>query len=201
MKSLAKTSVAYPRCRFLLAAATILFAAVIGCSGHWLPRVCADEPTAANDSASQTASIVSADPLLADSRIHGGLVVLVGCSDAELAISLAESPNVLVHGLVRDDNALEKIRQQIRNAGLYGRVSMMAWNDRHLPYADGMVNLLLVPDEATVLAPQEIDRVLAPLGEIAGTPGRQAGIASQRMAAGRRRMDPLARRCLGQCGQ
>ncbi len=40
----------------------------------------------------------------------------------------------------------------------------MPWEGPCLPYADGMVNLLLVTDDDAGLEPQEIDRVLAPLG-------------------------------------
>ncbi len=102
--------------------------------------------------------------LLAESDFHGGLIVHVGCRDASLALSMANTPNALVHGLVRDDNRLAEVRNQIRDAELDGQVSAMAWNGPFLPYADGMVNLLVVSDQSIALQQQEIDRVLAPLG-------------------------------------
>jgi len=107
---------------------------------------------------------VNGERILADSGFHGGLIVHVGLRDAALALSLAEGPNHLVHGLVRDLDVLKEVRKQIRDAHMYGRVSAMLWQSPFLPYADGMVNLLLLLDECAELAPQEIERVLAPLG-------------------------------------
>ncbi|MCH5373141.1 MAG: PQQ-binding-like beta-propeller repeat protein, partial [Planctomycetes bacterium] len=101
---------------------------------------------------------------MAESGIRGGLIVLVGCRDAGLAVSLARSPHVLVHLLVQDRDRLDPVRTEIRDAGLYGRVSAMPWESGLLPYADGMVNLLLVPEDGVALDPEEIDRVLAPMG-------------------------------------
>jgi outer membrane protein assembly factor BamB len=109
--------------------------------------------------------------ILADSGIYGGLIVHVGCRDADLAISLAKAPNVLVQGLVREYDRLPEVRSRIRDAGLYGRVSAMHWEGPFLPYADGMVNLVVVASgEGRVaggkwqVARDEIARVLAPGG-------------------------------------
>ena len=110
------------------------------------------------------AADANAKRVLSDSRFHGGLVVLVGRWDADLAVSLAKAPNVLVHGLLADREALPAVRGRVRKAGLYGRVSAAWWQGPALPYADGMVNLLLVPDERVGVSAEEISRVLAPLG-------------------------------------
>ena len=107
---------------------------------------------------------VSGEQVLADTGFHGGLIVQVGVRDADLAVALAKEPNVLVHGLVRDGDALEQVRKRIREAGVYGRVSAMRWPGPLLPYADGTVNLLLVLDGDVMLEAKEVDRVLAPLG-------------------------------------
>jgi len=112
----------------------------------------------------ETADDVQAQRILADSGIHGGLIVHVGCRDATLAVSLGKSPNTLVHALVPERDELESVRRQIRAAGLYGRVSAVPWAGPVLPYTDSTVNLLLVPDESVELDPKEVDRVLAPLG-------------------------------------
>jgi len=106
----------------------------------------------------------SGERILSDSGFHGGLIVQAGLRDAALALSLAKTPNALVHGLVQDRGALGEARRRIRDAGLYGRVSARAWQGPRLPYADGMVNLLLALDEGIGLTRDEIDRVLAPLG-------------------------------------
>jgi len=69
-----------------------------------------------------------------------------------------------VHLLVRDRDALEPVRSQIRDAGAYGQVSAMLWEGPTLPYADGMVNLVLWTDGRVEPDSKEIDRVLTPLG-------------------------------------
>ena len=102
--------------------------------------------------------------ILVESDCHGGLIVLAGCTDGELAVSLGEAPNVLVQALVSDLAQLEAVRTQVREAGLYGRVSANYWNRPILPYADGMVNVLLAFPETKTLDRSEIERVLAPLG-------------------------------------
>ncbi|MBN2450172.1 MAG: PQQ-binding-like beta-propeller repeat protein [Lentisphaeria bacterium] len=106
----------------------------------------------------------SVEEFLAESGFQGGLVVQVGLRDASTALALAEKPNVWFHGLVRESGILEAVREEIREAGLYGRVSAMGWEGPALPYADGMVNLLLVLNEEPPPDTTEVDRVLAPLG-------------------------------------
>lgn len=97
----------------------------------------------------------------ADSGFHGGLVVWVGLRDPAQAISLGEASNVLVHGLVQNNGVLTEIRDRLRSAGAYDRVSVMSWRGPMLPYADNMVNLLLVPDGNVRIDTTEIERVLA----------------------------------------
>ncbi len=108
---------------------------------------------------------VLAQQIVAESGFQGGLIVLVGGRDTDLAVSLGKAPNVLVHWLVRDEAGLEDARREIRDAGVYGRVSAMAWEGSQLPYADGMVNLLLLQgDEGLEMGQPEVARVLAPMG-------------------------------------
>lgn len=103
--------------------------------------------------------------IVADSGFQGGLIVLVGGWDADLALSLGKAPNGLVHWLMRDGKGLEEARREIRDAGVYGQVSAMAWEEPKLPYADGMVNLLaLQHDEGLKIDRSEVARVLAPMG-------------------------------------
>lgn len=123
-----------------------------------------DVPPGASHGPQATGAETGGERILVDSGVHGGLIVVAGCRDADLAVSLAKAPNVLVHVLVRDGDTLQAVRQGIREAGLYGRVSAVPWNGPFLPYADGMVNLLVVPDEPVEMDSSEIDRVLAPLG-------------------------------------
>ena len=134
----------------------LLLAAVAGCLAFC--------PAWAQPGQPGTAAETTRDRVLSNSGFQGGLVVQAGCRDAALAVSLAEAGNVRVHGLVADRDRLDEVRRQIRDAGLYGQVSAMGWDGPFLPYADGMVNLLLVLGGRVELKPEEIDRVLAPLG-------------------------------------
>ncbi len=104
------------------------------------------------------------EQLLATNAVSGGLIVHAGCDGGLLPASLAEHDSFLIHGLVRDANRLDAVRATIRQRGLYGRATAVLWDGRRLPYADHSVNLLLVSEEAVEVAPEEIDRVLAPGG-------------------------------------
>ncbi len=106
--------------------------------------------------------------VLAESGFSGGLVVHAGCGDAGALLALAGASNVLAHALVPTPDRLEAVRREIRAAGASGRVSAMLWEETSLPYADGMVNLLLVEDGGAGPTAEEVDRALAPWG-VAGT--------------------------------
>ncbi len=107
------------------------------------------------------ASGIDEREIVSGSGFQGGLIVQVGLREPSLAVSLGRPQNVLIQGLARDADGLAEIRKTIQDAGLYGRVSAVAWSGPHLPYADGTVNLLLLLDESVELAEGEIDRVLA----------------------------------------
>lgn len=109
---------------------------------------------------------ISTDQFLAGGSFRGGLVVHVGMQDPALVLSIAQAPNVLGQGLVRDGKLLGSVRSRIREAGLYGRVSALEWQGPSLPYADGMVNLLVVTSEDELVAGDEAKRVLAPGGTV-----------------------------------
>ncbi|MCP4643139.1 MAG: PQQ-binding-like beta-propeller repeat protein [bacterium] len=117
-----------------------------------------------NPSTAQQPPPLDAQRIIADSGFHGGLIVHAGLENASLPLSLSKSPNVLVHGLVRDHETLDTVRTQIRDADAYGRVSATLWQSPYLPYADAMVNLLLVLNEGALVDQTEVDRVLAPHG-------------------------------------
>ncbi|MHC4564865.1 MAG: outer membrane protein assembly factor BamB family protein, partial [Planctomycetota bacterium] len=110
---------------------------------------------------------ILAQQIVAESGFQGGLIVVVGGREADLAVSLGKAPNVLVHWLVPDGVGLEDARREIRDAGVYGRVSAMAWKGSQLPYADAMVNLLLLHEDQQVnIDRPEVGRVLAPMAVV-----------------------------------
>jgi outer membrane protein assembly factor BamB len=112
-------------------------------------------------SAEEAASL--ARRLLDESGVKGGFVVQVGSGDGELAAALRASESYLVHGLGTDAATVAAARRGLVESGLYGSVALDTWDGAHLPYVEGTVNLLVV-DEGASVAPEEIERVLAPLG-------------------------------------
>lgn len=125
------------------------------------PAVPAIEDTAP---AASDVGRIDSRQLLAEARDRGGLTVLVEPRSAEFASALGQIPNAIVQTLVSDREELRRFRQRFHREGLYGRVSAVPWEEPYLPYADGMVNQLLVGEKASRLQRSEVERVLAPLG-------------------------------------
>ena len=95
--------------------------------------------------------------------VTGGLIVHLGCGDGRLTAELGRGEGRLVHGLDRDPAKVAAARGHIRSLGLYGKVSAEPWAGTALPYADGLVNLVVVSVQGQVSS-DEIARVLAPRG-------------------------------------
>ncbi len=99
---------------------------------------------------------------------ESGLCVVVPADDGRTLCALAQNGRVLVQGLTIDDAATGRVRQSIQSAGLYGVASAIRpLSTKTLPYADNLVNLLIV--DADALGPQspareEILRVVQPEG-------------------------------------
>ena len=103
--------------------------------------------------------------LLAESGVQGGLVVHVGCGDGRLAAALRVNDRYVVHGLDRDATKIKQAREAIESLGLYGKVSVEAHTGERLPYADNLVNLLVVEPQRPI-AIDEMMRVVCPGGVI-----------------------------------
>jgi outer membrane protein assembly factor BamB len=101
---------------------------------------------------------------VAESNFHGGLIVHLGCGDGVETVALHGGKNCVVHGLVGNTKDLKKARAFVQSKGVYGPVSIDLCPDTgRLPYCDGLVNLMVVGDEA-LANEEEIMRVLAPGG-------------------------------------
>jgi len=101
--------------------------------------------------------------LLGDSGVPGGICVVAGCIDADLPLQLARHGGFVVHALFKNEVELGRARAAIRSAGLYGRVSADRCDPGRLPYAENLINVVVV-EEPAELVREEILRVLAPLG-------------------------------------
>ncbi|MFC1497409.1 PQQ-binding-like beta-propeller repeat protein [Verrucomicrobiota bacterium] len=111
----------------------------------------------------------TAQEILDTSRIKGGLVVCVGCGDAEFVTELYAGKQYLVHALDTDQKNVDAVRKYIQSKGLYGEISIDTWDGKRLPYADNLVNLLIYEERAGVsvqVSGREIERILAPRGVV-----------------------------------
>jgi outer membrane protein assembly factor BamB len=151
----------------------------------------------------------AAEAVFKASGLRAGFCVHLGATDGRLTAALAGGllrhkasetseaaaqevgGRFVVHGLAADAAALEKARGHIRSLGLYGPVSVDRGAFAPLPYADNLVNLLVVDDCAGAagrnLDLKEVLRVLAPGGTacFAGAAGRPdpAGLAAAGFSA------------------
>jgi len=109
------------------------------------------------------AHAADAKQMLQEAGVQGGLVVHLGCGDGRLTAALCANERYLVHGL---DSAPERVaaaRRHILSQGLHGQVSVEAFDGKHLPYVDNLVNLLVAETLGDVPM-AEVMRVLAPRG-------------------------------------
>ena len=106
----------------------------------------------------------SARQLVLDSGIKGGLIVDVGAANAQEIAALRINDRFLVQGLERDSARVSEIREDLRQIDLLGPVTVIHWRGANLPYADNMVNLIVIGDSGHGIRDEELMRVLAPGG-------------------------------------
>ena len=92
---------------------------------------------------------------------QGGLIVHLGCPNGGPMIEHARGGNFVVHGLAARESDLQRVRALVASQGLDGRVSV-SWLGAavHLPYADNLVNRVIVADDSVV------SRLASPLDEL-----------------------------------
>lgn len=99
-----------------------------------------------------------------DSGIKGGIIVQVGCDEGKNLVTYRQKGPFLVHGLDADVKILARTRVKLQAEGLYGPISVAEYNGKHLPYAENVVNLLIVKESPCSVSEKEILRVLVPGG-------------------------------------
>jgi len=123
---------------------------------------------------SVSAEADSAGGILRESGVKGGLVAVVGCDDPALIAGLRANDSYIVHALDTDSAKVDRAREHIRSKGLHGNVSAATFDGEHLPYADNLVNLIVVPGGACRVSREELERVLVPGGMcVAGSKWRK----------------------------
>ena len=105
----------------------------------------------------------TADDLLRESGVSGGVAVHVGCGAGRLTAALCADDKLLVHGLDTDAADVAKAKAHIDSLGLYGKVSAERYDGKNLPHGDNIVNLIVIQNAGRLTA-KEIARVLAPNG-------------------------------------
>lgn len=94
----------------------------------------------------------------------GGVCAVCG-DDASLATALGRQGNFVVQCLCSSSETCQAQRAVIRRQGLYGNVSADVLTAGRLPYAENLVNLIVVEGSMSkAVDPQEVWRVLCPLG-------------------------------------
>ena len=89
--------------------------------------------------------------------------LLAGLLDGRLTAALRASEAYRVHGLETKAENVAAAQRHIQSLGLYGPVSVETWEGSSLPYADNLVNLVVV-EKLDRCSMEEVLRVLAPLG-------------------------------------
>lgn len=117
-------------------------------------------PPAFADSASATNP---AEKIVEASGIQGGLIVHVGCGDGRVTARFPANERYCIQGIDVDAADVMTARDYIMSQKRYGRVCVRQFDGTHLPYADNLVNLLVLSDRFSI-DKEEIDRVLCPGG-------------------------------------
>ena len=117
------------------------------------------------DAGEPPATSLAAGKILAFGGVHGGIVVHLGCGDGRLTAALRADERYTIHGLESDPALVARAREHLAERGLYGPVSVETWNGPTLPYADNLVNLIVVSG-STAVAKAELLRVLCPGGKL-----------------------------------
>ncbi|MCE5277988.1 MAG: PQQ-binding-like beta-propeller repeat protein [Planctomycetaceae bacterium] len=133
----------------------------------------------------------TAKAVLSDPDIRQGLCVLVGIDDAAAAVEIARGGNYLVQGLAGGDAAVAKLRAAATARKLHGCVSFDRLNGGRLPYADSLVNVLVV-ERAGEVSVAEMHRVLAPYGTLLLRQGAAPGTVAAVKAGGFPQAEPAA---------
>jgi len=109
------------------------------------------------------AKLPDSGELLREAGIERGIVVRLGCRDVGASGDLHADGRYVVQTLDRDLDKVVAARKRIEAAGCYGPVSARVLGGEKLPFADNLINLLVVDDPPGV-SEEEMFRVVRPLG-------------------------------------
>ncbi|MHC4404161.1 MAG: hypothetical protein ACYTG0_31285, partial [Planctomycetota bacterium] len=78
------------------------------------------------------------------SGIQGGLVVELGIVDAGFTAKLGAPDAVTLQTLDTDLQRVASARKRLEAGGLYGKITVDVFDGKTLPYADNLVNLVVL---------------------------------------------------------
>ncbi len=105
------------------------------------------------------------EPILGELRHRGGLCVIVADPvDIDSAVALMSEGPWVVQWLAPLGSDIATPRRKLQERGLYGRISIDHWAGGRLPYADNLVNGIVVDGRVVVSDRDELLRVLVPEG-------------------------------------
>lgn len=100
---------------------------------------------------------------LQQAGVSGGLLVEVGCDSAKATAALAADGRFVVQSLEPNAERVQQARKELRSAGVYGPVSVCRWSGQRLPFAENLVNAVVVR-KPELVSRDELLRVLTPGG-------------------------------------
>ena len=103
--------------------------------------------------------------LLRETGVDRGIIIQLGCNDAQNFIAMTTGGASVVQILERRPEMVEATRQQIQSQAACGRVSVKRLDGERLPYVDNLVSMLIVADPLDV-SEREMLRVIRPLGVV-----------------------------------
>ena len=122
------------------------------------PAVALKEPPGA--AASRAAQVIAA------SGVRQGYALILGATDAELAVALVGQSDLEVLLVDSDPDRIRRLRQRLDEAGIYGvRASMIRQESPQLPFGGLTANLIVVASgRPPEVAAAEVHRLLRPVG-------------------------------------
>lgn len=103
--------------------------------------------------------------ILSSLGIPGGLAVQVGSGNTDFISELAKSGRFIAQVLVPDTASINSVRKTLAEQNIQGQASAILVNKNNtLPFAENIVNIVIVTDAVCRIQDNEILRVLAPRG-------------------------------------
>ena len=101
-----------------------------------------------------------------DTRV--GITVVADANTADELLKHTRHEANLVHGLVKDAVAVDKLNAELLAAGRTGRVTVSVWDGAAIPFVSDTVNVIVAADRQVT---DEMRRALAPYGAVVARDG------------------------------